>query len=405
MVCYGKSVLNIRINPPFRLLFDLRWMELGQAGGIEQATYELIAAISHLDRKNSYRILAPRSAAWEWDFPPQFKVTRHYSQAGEPRGERFHEFVARFDALAAQPEFADVAFDMVHSTCSYIHPELLRFPGVLTLHDLQHLHHPEFFSPAEWKDRERLYRDSAARAAHIICVSEFTRRDAHQRFGIPLEKMTAIWNIPSRGVWREIAAPRRRALLEGMGLGGPFLFYPAQCWPHKNHAAAVQAFERAAASLPADVKLVFTGREFPVEHPAAALMRRPAVAGRVLHLGYRSPLEVRALFQECTALFFPSLFEGFGMPVAEAIIAGKPIACSNVTALPEVAGDAAVTFDPRDVNEMARCIVEIATQPALREKLAAAARQRRDLFSVRVSAIKTLAVYERAFAEMVATPA
>jgi glycosyltransferase involved in cell wall biosynthesis len=144
--------------------------------------------------------------------------------------------------------------------------------------------------------------------------------------------------------------------------------------------------------------VVLTGGPFPLEHPAAALMREPRLGSRVLHLGYRSPLEVRALFQDCVALVFPSLFEGFGMPVAEAIIAGKPVACSNVTSLPEIGGDAAVMFDPLDVQEMAARILDIATDAELRASLAAAARRRRAVFSASLSAIKTLAVYETAMA-------
>lgn len=365
-------------------------MELGKAGGVEQATYELISAISRLDRKNSYRVFAPRSACWEWDFPSRFKASRHYSDEGEPLGERLRS--------------RELAFDLVISTSSYIHPEMIEFPGILTIHDLQHLHYPEFFTRDQLEERERLYRDSAARAKHVICISEFTRRDVNRLYGIPLDRMTTVWNIPSNAVWQEIPAGKRRALLEGMGLTGPFLFYPAQCWPHKNHERLVEAFDRVASELPADVKLVLTGRPFPPQHPALALVQERRLGSRVLHLGFRSPLEIRALFQECMALVFPSLFEGFGMPVAEAIIAGKPVACSNVTSLPEIAGDAAVTFDPGDVDEMAARILDVATQPELRASLAAASRRRQHVFSARLSAIKTLAIYEEVFRKMSEAP-
>jgi len=129
-------------------------------------------------------------------------------------------------------------------------------------------------------------------------------------------------------------------------------------------------------------------------------MRESGPDSGILHLGWRSPLEVRALFQACHALVFPSLFEGFGMPVAEAIIAGKPVACSNATSLPEIAGDAAVMFDPNDVQDMAAKIEQVATDEALRAALAAAALRRRALFSARDTAARTLAVYARVFAEV-----
>ena len=398
--------MKIRPNPPFRVLHDLRWMELGKAGGIEQANHELLAAISHLDRKNSHAILAPRSASWEWDFPPGFNVSRLYSDAGEPTGERFHASVAQRLANPAMDRsaFGELDFDLVHSTCSYIHPEVISFPGVLTIQDLQHLHYPEFFSKADLDDRERLYRESAARALHIICGSEFTRMDVHERFGVPLERLTTIWNIPGGGVWREIPASERRALLAGMGIFEPFLLYPAHSWPHKNHARLVQAVALVDDALPPELKIVLTGQPFPRDHAALAALREEGLETRIVHLGYRSPLEIRALFQECMALVFPSLFEGFGMPVAEAIIAGKPVICSDRTSIPEIAGDAAATFDPHDVKAIAARILEIVTSPGLRRSLANAAQRRRGVFSARASAIRTLAVYERVAASRPASP-
>lgn len=380
-------------------------MELGQAGGVEQATYELIAALARLDRKNTYRVLAPRAACWEWDFPPQFSVERIPFGSDEPIAGRFHAFVARrLEGGAAAPgpahDEAAFGFDLVHSTCSYTHPAVIEFPGILTIQDLQHLHYPEFFTRADWDERERLYRESARRARRIICGSEFTRRDVHQRYGIPLEKMTTIWNIPSSNAWRELPPHRCRALLDAMGVEGPFLLYPAHCWPHKNHARLVQAMGLADTRLPRDLKVVLTGNPFPDDHPAAAMLRERGRESRVVHLGYRSPQEFRALLQSCRALVFPSLFEGFGMPVAEALIAGKAVACSNVTSLPEIAGDAAVTFDPADPADIAARIVEVATNEDLRRSLEHAARRRRAAFSPWSCAIRTLAVYESVFAEL-----
>jgi glycosyltransferase involved in cell wall biosynthesis len=98
-------------------------------------------------------------------------------------------------------------------------------------------------------------------------------------------------------------------------------------------------------------------------------------------------------------LVFPSLFEGFGMPVAEALIAGKPVACSNVTSLPEIAGDAALMLDPHDTQDMAARLLELATRADLRAELSERALRRRTLFSARRSALQTLSIYHRVFEE------
>lgn len=402
-----EQAIRIKKQRPFKLLYDLRWMEMGKAGGIEQATYELVSAISRLDKRNAYRIFAPRSACTEWSFPSGFQVKRHYSDPLSGQFEvclsflanKLAEGLSRYPVLT--PHMRSLAayhkldFDLVHSTAGYIHPDMIGFPSVLTINDLQHLHYPEFFSQEEYAERERLYRESARRAMHIICISEFTRQDVHRQYGIPLEKMSTVWIIPSRNVWQPLSESARVALLAGMNLTAPFFFFPAHSWLHKNHARLVEAFQHAASELPADIKLVMTGRPFPEDHPAAVLIRDNNLSSRVVHLGFRSPLEIRALFQGCLALVFPSLFEGYGMPVAEAIIAGKPVLCSNVTSLPELAGDAALTFDPNSVEEIANSLLDVATKSELRLALLEATRCRRPLFSARRTAIQTMAIYQR----------
>lgn len=407
-----EKAIEVKRDKPFKLLFDLRWMQLGHAGGIEQATYELISAMAQLDRRNSYRIMAPRSACCEWEFPASFDVQLHYADHAEREGEAMKSLLVNGlaesfgmaptlnTAMRNLAQYSKLDFDLVHSVAGYTHPDLIGFPNILTINDLQHIHYPEFFTPEQYEERERLYRESATRASHIICISEFTRQDVHRQYGVPLEKMSTIWIIPSRNVWQPIADGQRRAILGRMGLTTPFLFFPAHCWPHKNHARLVDAFSRVRDRLPTDVKLVLTGREFPDDHPAAVMIRERGLESKILHLGYRSPLEIRALFQGCMSLVFPSLFEGYGMPVAEAIIAGKPVLCSNATSLPEIAGDAALTFDPMDVDAIGEALVEITNRPELRSALSAAAIRRRNLFAARRSAIKTMAVYHRVYQEL-----
>lgn len=360
----------------YRLLYDLRWMRIGAAGGIEQATYELISAISQIDRRNAFGVFAPRGTCHEWDFPPGFDASLRYSDA-MPLGEG--------------------CFDMVHSVAGFIHRDMMGSCGILTVNDLQHLQYPEFFSREDWTDRETLYRNSVEHATQIICISEFTRQDVHRRYGVPLERMTTVWIIPSRSAWRDVPPSHAQRLLAAMGVSPPFLLFPSHPWPHKNHDRLLQAFALALGDLPPDVKLVMTGRPFPEGHPALGRMGAANLAGRVKHVGYRSPIEVRSLLQACEALVFPSLFEGFGMPVAEAIIAGKPVACSNVTALPEIAGDAALMFDPSDVADIAGRVVEVCNRTDVRGRLACAATQRRGQFCATTSAVRTLEVYRRAF--------
>jgi glycosyltransferase involved in cell wall biosynthesis len=406
-----ERAIRVKKQRPFKLLYDLRWMELGKAGGIEQATYELVSAISQLDRKNAYRLFAPRSACTEWDFPSGFQVKRHYSDPLSRQFEAARAFIVNKLAegfnmypvltspMRSLAAYHKLDFDLVHSVAGYIHPDMIGFPSILTINDLQHLHYPQFFTQEEYTERERLYRESAERAMHIICISEFTRQDVHRQYGIPLEKMSTVWIIPSRNIWQPLSDSTKSSLLGRMKLKKPFFFFPAHCWQHKNHAILIEAFSKILSELPPETNLVMSGRPFPGDHPAEKMIRDNNLFSRVIHIGYRSPLEIRALFQECLALIFPSLFEGFGMPVAEAIIAGKPVLCSNTSSLPELAGDAALTFDPTVVEEIASGMIDIATKPELRKALVKAAVHRRPLFSAHRNAIKTLSIYQQVYDE------
>lgn len=404
-----QSAVHVRRHQAYRLLFDLRWMEIGRAGGTEQMTSELIHALGRLDHRNHYTAYVPRGTFHEWRCDPAFQLrpffsddtVLHTEQALAQLTNRLAEDVGRQPVLTPEMRtlraWRRMDFDLVHSLNGYVHPDLHAFPHIVTVHDLQHLAYPQFFKPNEWAERDQLYRDSVRDARHIIAISEFTRQDLHRRYHVPLDRITAIWNIPSQIAWTPPSPAVRRRILARLGLTGPFLFYPAHCWPHKNHARLVEAFATILPRVSRDLRLVFTGRPFPPDHPALALMQQPALDGRVIHLGYRTPLEMQALLHGCVLLACPSLFEGFGMPVAEAIIAGKPVACSATTSLPEIAGDAAQTFDPENIPAIADSLLQCLNHPVRRAELTAAALRRRAVFSARTTAVQTLSIYRRVF--------
>src|SRR5207302_1715891 len=149
-----------------------------------------------------------------------------------------------------------------------------------------------------------------------------------------------------------------RRLLERLGVRSRrFLLYPANAWPHKNHRVLIEAFAQFRRSAPdSDLALVCTGAPGVAAHELAALGMRVAPGGSFAFAGYLPQEEFVALLQRCRGLIFPSLYEGFGLPVLEAMAYGKPVLCSNVTSLPEVAGDAAIYFDPSDPGQIAAAI-------------------------------------------------
>jgi glycosyltransferase involved in cell wall biosynthesis len=224
--------------------------------------------------------------------------------------------------------------DVVHYPLTVPIP-LIHKPWVHTLLDVQHLDLPEMFSWAERQYRKATYDLAARRARRVITISEFSRRRISENLSIPPERI----DVAPLGVDLAHYTP-------SSGERDPFLLFPAAVWPHKNHARLFEAMRVLHETRP-ELTLVLTGGR------RSRLGRLPAW---VEHRGFVDDEELRALYARAACLVFPSLYEGFGLPPLEAMARGCPVAVSNAGSLPEICGDAAITFDPENVNDMASAI-------------------------------------------------
>lgn len=233
-------------------------------------------------------------------------------------------------------------------------------PCVSVVHDLQHVFYPGLLSAAERETRSRFFDRVFRRAARIICVSEFVRKTVIEEGGVEPDRVVA---IPTALSGRLPASPpgRRATTLRDRGLEGiPYVIYPANGWPHKNHRMLLTAFGIYCARFPASrLVLVLTGADVGEGSFLVTAARRMGLHEKVKTTGFVSDDELADLFSGAAAVVFPSLFEGFGMPVLEAMALGVPVFCSNVTSLPEVAGDAAATFDPRLPLDIVRALESV----------------------------------------------
>jgi len=213
-------------------------------------------------------------------------------------------------------------------------------PAAITVHDLQHEVFPQFFSRPQLAYRRHVYGRSIRASRFVITVSEHVRDDLVARLGYPQEQVRVIYH----GIDHDRFHP-------GSDERGPFLLYPANWWPHKNHERLLEAFVLARDSRP-ELRLVLTGADHPGGLPEGV-----ASIGRV------GDDRLADLYRTAAALVFPSLYEGFGLPPLEAMACGCPVAVSHAGALPEVCGDAAVYFDPTSVEDIARGIEEVLDRP------------------------------------------
>jgi glycosyltransferase involved in cell wall biosynthesis len=282
-------------------------------------------------------------------------------------------------------------------------------PLVSLVHDLQYLYYPEFFDPADRHERDRHFRQVCRVASRLICVSEYTRASVLEHSGLPPERVVAIPSAPQK----RLAAPPPEAVervLSSLQLApGRYLLYPANFWRHKNHELLLTAFGIFRAHHPqSDLKLVLTGAPSPRRADLMEATRRMGLAAWVVFPGYLPDEDFAALLTGSAAMLFPSLFEGFGMPVLEAMAAGVPVLCSNLTSLPEIVGPegAALLFDPRRPAEIVAAIERLETEPSLRAELVERGRRRAaESLTPEEWASRYFAVFQEAASHPVERPA
>lgn len=266
----------------------------------------------------------------------------------------------------------ELGLDLVHCPTTRAEDLDLRTPLALTFFDMQEEFLPQFFSLRERLGRRAAHRGGVARARLVIAPSEFTARCLRARYRTPEAKLRV---VPVGAA--EAFSPRpdplgERRLRERHALpSGPFALYPANPWPHKNHARLFRALALLHELTGERVPLVCTGR-LPGRRPGALELARDAglPADQVHDLGFVEAADMPALYRCARLLMFPSLFEGFGIPVLEALASGCPVACSDTTSLPELGGDAVRYFDPRSEASIAAALEELWRDDARRDELA-----------------------------------
>jgi len=254
-------------------------------------------------------------------------------------------------------------------------------PVVSLVCDLQHRDYPQFFSPDELNMREFYFNEMCRKADAIVCISETTRKSVIRHLNADPRKTSTIpICIQSRlaGLDSSHISEHLRDLRIDIS---PYMFYPANYWPHKNHPTLIDAYGTYVSRNPdRKMNLVFTGALDDAERDLKDKVRSMGLEERVHFLGYLPEEKLLAVLKGCSFMVFPSLYEGFGIPILEAMQFGKPVLCSNITSLPEVAGDAALYFDPKKPDEIVQCLERINGNQELLTELVRRGHERVKLF-------------------------
>ena len=375
---------------PLRAGINAVFLEPGM-GGLETYVLELIPALLAAQPKLRLTVMCNAAgrellAGQPWGSSVELRTP----WASRPGLRAIYE-------LGPLGAFAGRHFDVLHSP-ALTAPLATRAANVVVLADTTWISVPDFGKGQAPTIRlwQAVVPSVARRADRVIAISRASADDIEEHLRVPRDRIDIIplgYGGPGR------TAPTEESQLRGrFGLGdGPIVLNLGAKKRHKNQMRLVQALPQVRGRIP-DARLVLAGATTPYAAELRAEADRLGVGGAVALPDYVSDADVEGLYAAASAFVFPSLNEGFGLPVLEAMGRGLPVVTSAVSALPEVAGDAALLVDPTSVDEIADATCRVLTDGELRDRLAAAGRRRVEAFTWRRTAEQTLATWRRALA-------
>ena len=319
-----------------RVGVHLEALRPGEIGGLEDYVRHLLAAMRRLDSGLTFVL-----------FCTDYNADSFAGADGFEKRVLDAEAFAALDAGALAADGLDLWF----CPLLVLEPPSPGLPSVATIPDLQHEVYPEFFSPEILQWRRQRYRRTVDQADRVLTLSEYSKAQIVSRLGADPWRVV-VTHLDAAPPTAQQRAPSVDEVRARYSLARDYFFYPGASWPHKNHRTLFQAMARLKQRRRKVPQLVLTGARVDGAVDLAAECRALGLEGDVKLLGYVPGEDLPGLYASSLATVFPSLFEGFGIPVVEAMRAGSPVICSSAASLPEVGGDAAVYFDPRRPEEL-----------------------------------------------------
>lgn len=299
---------------------------------------------------------------------------------GDPRVCRVPFTGERSAADQAASALRHHRIDVLFCPLIDLEPRDTTIPSFVTIPDIQHEALPEMFDTRTLTLRLEAYRAAVSLATAVFTLSEYSRRTLMDAYGVTGERVW-VTGLDVDDAFRDPPTERERASVRSLyGISGQFLLYPAVTWPHKNHAVLLRAVA-AYSSSHAPISLVLTGSEAGAHGGVLREIQRLGLETRVRMLGRIPQHDLACLYVDARALVFPSLYEGFGLPILEAFHAGCPVICSDRTSCPEIAGGAAILVNPEDPEAIVEAFGRLERSPADRDELIRRGRVRAAEFS------------------------
>lgn len=279
-------------------------------------------------------------------------------------------------------------------SAQYVSPPICPAKSVLVIHDISFEYFPQYFKTLERWRLKLLTPFSARIASHILACSESTKRDLVKFYGIPPDKISVVYYGKSP-IFREHRNPEDLdRIRKKYGIEGPYLLYVGNLQPRKNLKRLIAAFGRLKKDRSIRERLVIVGKRTWLQSEAFGAIDE-SLKNDILITGYVPEEDLPLLYSAAEVAVYPSIFEGFGFPVLEAMACGTPVITSNTSSLPEVAGDAAILVDPYSEDAIAAAIQRVLSEPGLRAELKRKGLEQAARFSWEKAARETLDIFKK----------
>lgn len=356
--------------------------------GIGRYIENVLLEILKIDKKNQYELLLRKEDLVRLDIKAD--------------NLKYVMTSANFFGFKEQTEILSIINrskpDLVHFT-NFNFPVAYTGKFVITIHDLTLLHfrnlrnsmaRKAYYLAKEQIMRKVVLKQGMKKARKILVPSNYVKEDIANTFKIRRDKILTTYEAADT----DFASPRIN--LDKFGINKPFILYVGNAYPHKNLERMIIAFGKVVSEYLLDYQLVIAGKKDSFHKRLEETVLEAGLNQRVLFTDFVTDQQLSGLYKNASLYVFPSLSEGFGLPPLEAMLHGLPVASSNLTCMPEILGDAALYFDPKNVDEMAQVIVKLLTDEKLRLKLAKRGKLQAKKYSWKKTAIMTLDAYNKA---------
>lgn len=265
--------------------------------------------------------------------------------------------------------FSSLDIDLLHVPYQTFVYYDLPYPLIVTMHDVQELHYPEFFTPQQRAWRAKVYWQALEKSSAIIVSFNHVKQDLIKYFRLPDNKVS-VCPLPFSNSYlqpssydEELEYQNKYAKWEN------FLLYPAQTWQHKNHLSLIKAIELIKNKLGRTIHLICTGKKYEGFFPTIEeYFKTSSVLDQIHFMDIVPEPELYWLYKNSSLIVIPTLYEAGSFPLIEAMYLETPVICSSVTSLPETIGDLRFTFNPLDINQISNLIIDLLDNPELREE-------------------------------------